>query len=90
MSKAQEINERVKDLPTEQRNMLADVIDALSLCCGEHGGQALVVFVPPESVIAQLFIFNSNEVEAYGMSDFAREHMAALIVKDMPTKEKLN
>tara|TARA_R110000822_G_scaffold92140_15_gene212148 strand:+ start:581 stop:853 length:273 start_codon:yes stop_codon:yes gene_type:complete len=90
MSKEQEINERVKNLPLEQRNMLAEAIDVLSLCCGEHGGQALVVFVPPDSDIAQLFVFNSDEAAAYDMSDFARSHMESLMLKDMPPKERLN
>lgn len=90
MSKEQEIKERVEKLPPEHRKLLADTIDVLSQCFEKEGGMALVVFVPPESPIAQLFVLNASDVEAYDMTNFAREHIESLIVKDMPPKEMLN
>ncbi len=90
MSTGQEVKDRIEALPSEHRKMLADAIDALSQCFGEEGGKALMVFVPAESSIAQMFVFNANEIDAYEMSSFVKAHMEAAVVADMPEKEMLN
>lgn len=90
MSAGQEVKDRIEALPSEHRKMLADAIDVLSQCFGEDGGKALMVFVPAESIIAQMFVFNANEMDAYDMSAFVKAHMDAIVRANMPEKEMLN
>ena len=90
MSTLEEMNARVSKLSTEHRAMLADAFDVLSQCFGDVGGMAMLVFVPPEEDIAQIFLMNCDEAGAYDLASFAKAHVDAMVMHDMPEKEHLN
>ncbi len=90
MSTVEELNERVSKLSTEHRAMLADAFDVLSQCFGDEKGSAMLVFVPPEENIAQIFLMNCSEADAYSIADFAKTHVEAMVTRGMPDKEHLN
>jgi len=86
----QEVQDRVVALSLEHRQMLANALDVLSQCFGEKGGKSLLVFSPPTSDMAQIFILNCNEADAYDLSKFAQEHIETMVTAGMPDKEMLN
>jgi len=90
MATGEEINTRIASLDLEQRKMLADAVDVLSQCFGDGQGRAIIVFVPPNVDIAQTFVMNCAEHEAWAMASFVKDQMEAIMTKDMPSKERLN
>jgi hypothetical protein len=90
MATGKEVTERIESFSVEHRQMLADLIEVLSLCFGKGKGMAMVVFVPPEEDIAQMFMLNCDEQDAYSMSAFALEQTTEMLTIGMPEKEMLN
>lgn len=81
---------RIAELDDEARAHLQLVLATIVNCYGDADGQAVVVYAPVDSTLAEIITINCTDMDAAVLVRSANSYLQFLNIKDAPAKEKFN
>lgn len=89
MFAADELEQRIKAMDTEDREHFKTLVVNLSKCYTDDGPRAVVTISYPDGV-DETFTMNCDEEDAYVVAQSTTAFLEFSITKDAPPKEKMN